>query len=204
MLLRVFLTAAGELFAGSSGKAIRNGGKDMKFSNRLVTLSLLALFATSPGQAQTNTQGTGSKVEADAQRQNVQAYIELLRENVGQQKDEIMGVVMLLSAEDAKKFWPIYNEYDAQLAKLNGQRLENIQEYARNYNQLTDAKADELIQKSVAYQKQRLELLLATYDKVKQVLGGVTAARFAQVENQLLLIIDLEMTSLLPVAGQGS
>jgi hypothetical protein len=176
----------------------------MKFSNCLVTLSLLALFATSPGQAQTNTQGTGSKVEADAQRQNVQAYIELLRENVGQQKDEIMGVVMLLSAEDAKKFWPIYNEYDAQLAKLNGQRLENIQEYARNYNQLTDEKADELIQKSVAYQKQRLELLLATYDKVKQVLGGVTAARFAQVENQLLLIIDLEMTSLLPVAGQGS
>jgi hypothetical protein len=189
----------------TSGKAIRNGGKAMKFSNRLlpVMLSLFALFATSPGQAQTNAQGTG-KVETDAQKQNVQAYIELLRENVQQQKDEIMGVVMLLSAEDAKKFWPIYNEYDAQLAKLNGQRLENIQEYARNYNQLTDEKADELIQKSVAYQKQRLELLLATYNKVKQVLGGVTAARFAQVENQLLLIIDLEMSSLLPVAGQGS
>jgi hypothetical protein len=178
----------------------------MKFSSRLlvVMLPLFAFFAASPGQAQTNSQRADGKVEADAQKKNVQAYIELLRENVRQQKDEIMGAVMLLSAEDAKKFWPIYNEYDAQLAKLNDQRLENIKEYARSYNQLTDQKADELIQKSVAYQKQRLELLLTTYDKVKQVLGGVTAARFAQVENQLLLIIDLEMTSLLPVAGQGS
>jgi len=36
------------------------------------------------------------------------------------------------------------------------------------------------------------------------VLGGVTAARFAQIEHQLLLIIDLQIDSSLPIAGQGS
>ena len=59
---------------------------------------------------------------------------------------------MELSADDAAKFWPIYKEYDAQLTKLNDQRVENIKEYARTYFQLTDGKADELIQKSLAYQ----------------------------------------------------
>ena len=111
---------------------------------------------------------------------------------------------MLLSAADAAKFWPIYNEYDAALAKLNDQRVANIKEYARSYNQMTDAKADELVQNALAYHKQRAELLAKTYDRVKQALGAITAARFVQVEGQLLALIDLQTASQLPVVGQGS
>ena len=55
-----------------------------------------------------------------------------------------MGSMMLLSAQDAAKFWPIYDNYDTQLTKLNDQRVENIKEYAQNYDDMTDAKADEL------------------------------------------------------------
>jgi len=35
-------------------------------------------------------------------------------------------------------------------------------------------------------------------------LGGVTAARFIQIEDQLLLIIDLQIDSSLPIVGQSS
>jgi hypothetical protein len=181
----------------------------MKLWNRIsVTgLCLLPLFGTSLGNAQTKTQTTESKAAAsptDAQMKNLDAYIDLLRKDVRQQKEEIMGSVMVLSATDAAKFWPIYGEYDKELTKLNDQRAENIKEYARTYNELTDEKADELIQKSLAYQKQRIELLARTYDRVKEALGGITAARFVQVEHQLLLLIDLEIVSALPVAEQGS
>jgi len=69
---------------------------------------------------------------------------------------------------------------------------------------MTDEKADELIRKSLTYQKQRAELLAKTYDRVKQAVGAITAARFAQVEHQLLLIIDLQIASSLPVVEQGS
>jgi len=58
-----------------------------------------------------------------------------------------MGAVMVLSSDDAAKFWPIYSEYDAELTKLNNQRVENVKEYARTYDQMTDEKADELIKK---------------------------------------------------------
>jgi methanogenic corrinoid protein MtbC1 len=110
----------------------------------------------------------------------------------------------VLSAEDAAKFWPIYSEYDVVLTKLNDQRVANIKEYAQNYNQMTDEKADELIRKSMEFRKQRAELLANTYEKVKQALGATTAARFIVVEDQLLLLIDLQIVSSLPVAGQGS
>ena len=155
-------------------------------------------------QTQTSEQNAPGSPGADAQGKNLQAYIDLLRRNVRQQKAEIMGAVMLLSADDAAKFWPIYSEYDAELTKLNNLRVENIKDYASNYTQMTDEKADELIQKSLAYQKQRSELFARTYGRVKQALGGITAARFAQVEHQLLLIIDLQVTSSLPIVGQGS
>ena len=87
---------------------------------------------------------------------------------------------MALSAADAAKFWLIYSEYDAQLTKLNDRRIENIKQYARDYDQMTDEEADQLVQKSMTYQKERAELFAQTYEKVKQALGAVTAARFAQ------------------------
>lgn len=181
----------------------------MKFLNPilLATLSTLAVVTAAPNRAQTETQKVEGKASASPQNDpetNVQAYIDLLHSDVRQQKAEFMGSVMLLSAQDAAKFWPIYSDYDAQLAKLNEQRIGIIKEYAQSYNQMTDAKADELIQKSLAYQKQRSELLVQTYDKVKEALGAVTAARFAMVEHQLLLLIDLQIDSSLPVVGQGS
>jgi hypothetical protein len=173
----------------------------------LATVSMLAVVTAAPNRVQTKTQEVEGKASASPQNDaetNVQAYIDLLHSDVRQQKAEFMGSVMLLSAQDAAKFWPIYSDYDAQLAKLNEQRIGIIKEYAQSYNQMTDAKADELIQKSLAYQKQRSELLVQTYDKVKEALGAVTAARFAMVEHQLLLIIDLQIDSSLPVVGQGS
>ena len=180
----------------------------MKFLNcvLLAAVFMLSMIAASSGWAQTQTseKKAAASPTDDAQEKNVQAYIDLLRTNVRQQKAEIMGSVMLLSADDAAKFWPIYNNYDAQLAKLNNQRIENIREYARNYNQMTDAEADELIQNSLTYQRQRSELFTQTYDRVKQAVGATTAARFAQVEHQLLLIIDLQIASSLPIIEQGS
>jgi len=182
----------------------------MKFANRILLVTLFAqvAFFSQPGRAQTKTQKpegqAAASPDANAQQKNLDAYIDLLRKDIRQQKAEIMGSVMALSAEEASKFWPIYTEYDAELTKLNDQRTNNIKEYASNYYQLTDEKADELVQKALAYQKQRAELLAKTYDRLKQAVGGVTAARFLQVEQQLLLLIDLKIISALPVAQQGS
>jgi hypothetical protein len=141
---------------------------------------------------------------SEAQKKNMDEYIALMRTNVRQQKTEIMGAVMQLDVDDSAKFWPIYSEYNAELTKVNSMRIQNIQDYAQNYAQMTDQKADELIQTALNYQKQRAELLAKYYDRMKQALGATTAARFLQVENQLLLIIDLQIDSSLPIVGQGS
>jgi hypothetical protein len=173
----------------------------MKQQKAAWIMALALLFFAVGAGAQTAPQAT---VSPSSNPQNIQAYIDLLRADVRQQKAEMMGAVMQLSAADAAKFWPIYEQYDEELAKLNDQRVANIQEYASSYDQMTDTKADELIQKAMSYRKQRAELLAKTYESVKQTLGGIEAARFIQVEDQLLLIIDLQIDSSLPVVGQSS
>lgn len=168
----------------------------------MMAVALLVCIPSAPAQDKVQTGQPAISPSSD--QQNIQAYIGLLRTNVRQQKAEIMGSVMQLSAADAAKFWPIYEQYDAELAKLNDQRVANIQDYANAYDNMTDEKADELIQKALSYRKQRSELLAKYYGQVKQALGGITAARFVQVEDQLLLIIDLQIDSSLPVVGQSS
>lgn len=162
-----------------------------------------ALAQVTPKSPETKSQSAPSSATA-TQKKNMQEYIELMRTNVRDQKAEIMGSVMELNAQDAAKFWPIYSEYDAELAKVNDVRVANIKEYAANYSQMTDEKADELIQNAVNFRKQRAELLAKYYSRMKEALGAVEAARFAQIEDQLLLIIDLQIASSLPIVGEGS
>ena len=168
-----------------------------------VWLPLLMLVATGPAAlAQVTPKSPATKSQSAQSSATATQNIELMRTNVRDQKAEIMGSVMELNAADAAKFWPIYSEYDAELAKVNDLRVANIQEYAANYLQMTDDKADELIQNALNYRKQRAELLAKYYGRVKEALGAVTAARFAQIEDQLLLLIDLQIASSLPIVGE--
>ena len=154
-------------------------------------------FALQAAQSQ-NKQSQSMPSLTDTQRNNVLEYIDLLRVDVQAQKAEIMGAMMGLGVDQSAKFWPIYGQYDAELTRLNNLRAGNIQNYARNYYQMTDPKADELAQNSFNYLRQRSDILARGYGRMKDSLGAVEAMRFLQIEGQLLAIIDLQIASALP------
>ena len=180
---------------------------DNVIKSRLFILAVsIGLASTPPVLAQENSAkpATSSKAgssSASAEDQNIKEYVALLRKDVRSQKSAVMSQMMQLDPDQAAKFWPIYRDYDADLTKLNDMRVANIKEYAASYSNLTDAKADELVHNAMSYQKQRAELLASYYDKMKDALGAVMAARFLMVESQMLLIIDLQIDSALPIAG---
>ena len=131
---------------------------------------------------------------------NLSAYAELLRSDVRTQKVAIITEVMgFTDAEDAA-FWPLYREYDLEMAKLGDERTAMISEYAKNYANLTDDVADKLVTRALDLESRRQAAKARVYEKVKGVLPARTAARFLQVEHQLQLLIDLQIAALLPVA----
>jgi hypothetical protein len=164
-------------------------------------VSASALLAQDKAQSPQKAPAKAATATPSSKEQNLKEYIKLLREDVQSQKYEIVNVVMQLDPDQAAKFWPVYRDYDTELAKVNDVRVANIEEYAKAYSNLTDEKADELVRNAMMYQKQRDELLGKYYERMKQEMGAITAARFLQVEHQLLLIIDLKITSSLPLAG---
>ena len=155
-----------------------------------------------PAPTQSPAAGAASSASSD-EEQNMQEYIALLRKDIRSQKAAVMRTVMQLDTDQAAKFWPIYRDYEDELHKLSDMKVANITEYSRTYNNMTDAKADELARNALSFQKQRAELLTQYYEKMRQALGGITAARFLQVEEQLQLIIDLQIDSALPIVGSA-
>jgi hypothetical protein len=133
------------------------------------------------------------------QKANLDAYATLLREDVPDQKEQLMGLVLSLTEADAAKFWPIYNRYEAELDGLNASSAASIDDYVRSYGHLTEQQADNVVHNQTQVQSQRAALLDKYYGQVKGALGPETAARFYEAESQLLLLTDLQLSSKLPV-----
>ena len=114
-------------------------------------------------------------------------------------KVAILSEMMDFTEQEDAKFWPIYREYDLDLSRINDDRIALIQEYATNYEQMTDPVADKLARGALDLEARRNALKLQYYDRLKSALSPKTAARFLQVENQLLMILDLQISAALPV-----
>jgi hypothetical protein len=130
---------------------------------------------------------------------NLSAYAELLRSDVRAQKVAIITEVMGFSEAEDAAFWPIYREYDLEMSKLGDERVALISEYASNYSKVTDAIAEKLASKALDLEARRQAAKAKCYERVKAVLSPRTALRFLQVEHQLLLVIDLQISASLPI-----
>jgi hypothetical protein len=168
----------------------------------VVTASNLMISAQAPQGAKQPPQSVKQEPQsADQQTKmlNLSAYAELLRSDVRTQKVAIITEVMGFTESEDAAFWPIYREYDAEMAKLGDERIAMIADYARNYEKMTDEVADKLASKALDLEARRQALKAKYYDRVKKALSPKTALRFLQVEHQLLLLIDLQISSALPI-----
>jgi hypothetical protein len=144
--------------------------------------------------------GQAPKTEQQTKTLNLAAYAELLRSDVRAQKVAIITEVMGFNEAEDKAFWPIYREYDLEMAKLGDERVAMIDEYVRLYSKLTDADADRLASKALDLEGRRQAVKAKFYERVKAALSPKTALRATQVEHQLLLITDLQISAALPIA----
>lgn len=126
-------------------------------------------------------------------------YVELLRSDVKTQKVAIVTEVMDFTDEQSEKFWPIYREYEKDLAGVGDERLAVIKDYAKVYDRITDEQAKELVDRTFKFRQAELKTMKKYYDQVEKALGGATAAKWIQVENQLNMLIDLQIASNLPL-----
>ncbi len=135
----------------------------------------------------------------DEQNMNIKTYVELMRTNLRAQKKQILSDSMELDEAQSKVFWPIYNDYEHDLSKLTDKGLGIINDYAKNYQNVSEKTAKELMNRALDLQTEKLKLRKAYAKKMEKALSAKVAARFLQVDAVVNKMIELQIDSKLPL-----
>ena len=129
------------------------------------------------------------------------AFVSEGRAEMRQDKVVFINESMNLTPADPNydAFWHEYYQYEAELKKLNDQRIQLIRDYGFNYDKMDDTIANNLAERALTLHKKKLELLEKYYEKMKQATSPLIAARFLQVEHQIGLLLDVEIASKTPL-----
>jgi hypothetical protein len=127
--------------------------------------------------------------------------MQILRDKIKADKKLLVAANMELTESEAKAFWPVYDQYQKDLAAIN-QRIGNlIKSYAADYqaNTMTDEKAKKLTAEYVAIEKAEAGLKEASVPKLSKVLPPKKVARYLQIENKIRAMVKYELAGEIPL-----
>jgi Spy/CpxP family protein refolding chaperone len=127
--------------------------------------------------------------------------LEIMHEKLKADKKLIVAKYMELTESEAKKFWPVYEEYQKDLQKLNERLRSLLQSYATEYqsNSLSDDKAKKLLDEWIALDKDEASHRKIYAAKVLKVLPAKKAARYVQIENEFRVLLKYHLAATVPL-----
>lgn len=173
----------------------------MSLKSLLPTVLVLTVILAGHGAAhgQDNNPKPSAQTTSDSASDQ---YIELLRKDVRSLKKQVIAANLDLTDKEAEKFWPIYDQYSAELRKINDTKMALIKDYAQNYTTMTDEQAEAYVRGRAAVDQSVNQLRLKYFPVFHRVLPGKTAATFFQIEWRVSLLIDLQLASQIPLIQQ--
>jgi hypothetical protein len=151
---------------------------------------LLILGLSAPALAQT--------VEVRA-KPITDADVQLLRQDLQAQKNQIITDTMRFTESEGAAFWPVYKEYASEQQAIAAKRLDLVVDYAHSLEKMDDSKARDLSQRMFAVEDGIQALRKNYYPRFEKALGAKRAAKFYQVDNRLNLLIAVQLTSEIPL-----
>jgi len=164
----------------------------MSKQKTVVILALLGAMALAgrPIFAQAAQSSNGPSLDQD---------IKMLRSDVQASRKTITAENMNLSADEATKFWLIYDQYAAEVAKIGDARVALIKYYATNYDTMTDEQANAFIQRAAAIDQQFTDTRTKYVPMFKNAISAKKTALWYQIDRRLDLLINLQLAANIPV-----
>jgi hypothetical protein len=125
--------------------------------------------------------------------------VSLLRQDLRSRRKQLIAANLSLTDAEATKFWPVYDQYTAELTQLGDQKYALIKEYAQGYGTLTNEQALSLLNRSLALDHQIAQLREKYVPIVNKVLPGIKTATFFQLDRRITSLLDLQLASELPL-----
>jgi len=124
----------------------------------------------------------------------------LLRGDVSSMKKELIAAHLKLTGGESTRVWQVWEQYSAEMSKINGTKTAILKEYAQEYDALTDDQADDLIRRWLETDIEQAKLRQQFAAIFRKVLPGKKAAAFLQLERRISTMMDVQLTSQLPLA----
>jgi hypothetical protein len=131
-----------------------------------------------------------------------QDNMQILRDKIKADKKLLVATNMELTDAEAKGFWPIYEDYQKDLAAINQRIGKMIESYATDYRakSLNDEKAKKLIDELIAVEKAEAAMKANYAPKLAKVIPQVKVARYLQIENKIRALVKYELAGAVPLA----
>jgi len=125
--------------------------------------------------------------------------MQLVREKIKTDKKLFIAQNMNLTESEAKVFWPVYENYQKDLAKLVDKTVKLVENYAANYQTMTEEAAKELINGYLAIEGERVTLMKSFLPKFRKVLPEKKVARYYQLENKIDAVVSYGLAKQIPL-----
>jgi len=165
--------------------------------------SLLAVFALTGAMLlnhnSASAQDAGAPASAGQNQNSLDQDILLLRKDIRSQKKQLIAANLPLTDTEAQKFWPLYDQFTEALVSINNDKYALIKEYAQNYNNMTDAQADNWTQRLLKVDSGAADLRQQYWSKFRGVLPAKKTALYEQIERRAQTLIDVQLAAQIPL-----
>ena len=125
--------------------------------------------------------------------------MQLVREKIQTDKKLFIAQNMNLTESEAKVFWPVYEDYQKELEKLVDKTVKLIDNYAANYQTMTEEAAKGLINGYLGIETERVTLMKSFLPKFRKVLPEKKVARYYQLENKIDAVVNYGLAKQIPL-----
>jgi Spy/CpxP family protein refolding chaperone len=130
---------------------------------------------------------------------NPDDVLKALRADMQSTRADIMAKNISLTAEQAAKFWPMFEAYQKEQNANMDEQLKGIQKYVDNADTMDDQTAETLLTAHLANDAKMTALRQKWLGEFEKVLPARLAARVIQIDRRLSLLAQLELTTRIPL-----
>ena len=130
---------------------------------------------------------------------NVEEVLKSMRADMQTARADVMAKNLTLTADQAAKFWPVFNQYQKEQNVIMDEQLKGVQKYVESYNTLDDAGALALMTAHLDRDARMNALRTRWLKEFQSVLPVKIAARAMQIDRRLSNVAQLEISSKIPL-----
>ena len=128
--------------------------------------------------------------------------MEILRDKLKADKKLLVATNMELTESEAKNFWPVYDDYQKELQKINQRMVKLLNDYAADYqNELCfrrEGKESSRTSTSPSNRPRRISPL-RSFRNLNKALPPKKVARYLQIENKIRAVIKYDLAATVPL-----